>query len=76
MRITKKDLLDFLKDVPDDSVFAIRCKGLDDGDVLFYDVKCNVSTVRGKSIFYVISDGLDMSIEGEKEMLKEELSPF
>lgn len=74
--LTAKDLREKLATLPDETRIAIKQK-TNDGDSLYFDLKCQKVTDKNfKHLFFLTSQGLDYIIEGEKEQLKEEVTPW
>ena len=67
--VTKKDLLELLEGESDDLRIGIRCWGTNDGDSLYFDLESGFSMVGGVKVFFLCSDGLCLTVQGEREML-------
>lgn len=68
--LTVGDLKRILGKYDDDSRIAVKARTRD-GDSLYYDLKCN--NTSNMNTLYFHSEGLDLTIESDIEMLKEEL---
>ena len=68
--LTVRDLKRILEKYDDDSKIAVKAR-THCGDALYYDLKCN-NTPSGR-VFYLHSEGLDLTIKSDREMLKEEM---
>ena len=65
--LTKKGLINQLSDVDDNTLICIRCK-TPSGDAAYYDLDLEVLD-QG---IVLHSEGLDLTIEADIEMIKEE----
>lgn len=74
--LTAKDLREKLATLPDDTKITIKARTTE-GDSLYFDL--TTEAVQDKylgGILYMNSEGLDLTIEAEKEQLKEEVAPW
>jgi len=67
-QLTKKDLINELVNVDDDTLICIRCKTPYSGDCVYYDVSLEILD-QG---IILHSSGLDLTVEADMEMIKEE----
>lgn len=67
-RLTKKTLIDKLVDVDDDTQICIRCKTPYSGNSVYYDLDLQIID----QLIILHSDGLDLTVEADMEMIKEE----
>ena len=67
-KLTKRMLLNKLSDIDDDTLICIRCKTPYTGNSVYYDVDMEILD-QG---IILHSDGLDLTVEADTEMIKEE----
>ena len=74
--LTAKELRERLALLPDDTKIAIQQK-TNDGCSLYFDIKHTARKLKGIGpVLYLHSQGLDLTIEADKEMIKEEAEPW
>lgn len=67
-RVTKKDLIESLDDVDDNAPVCIRCRTPYTGNGVYYDIDLEILD-QG---IILHSNGLDLTVEADMEMIKEE----
>ena len=67
-KLTKKDLINELVNVDDNTLICIRCKTPYSGNCVYYDVDLEILD-QG---IILHSSGLDLTVEADMEMIKEE----
>ena len=70
-KLTKKNLIEQLKDVPDDAVLCIHAKTPLTGNAVYFDVELETSIFQRKELIILTSEGLNLTIESDTELIKE-----
>lgn len=70
-KLTKKNLIEQLKDVPDDAVLCIHAKTPLTGNAVYMDVELEPHIYKHKELIILTSEGLNLTIESDTELIKD-----